>query len=265
MKLNGIKHITSAPYHPATNGLAERAVQTFKRGMKSLGESGSIETRVSRFLMSYRNTPQTTTGQTPAFLMMKRNPRTRLELLKPDLKGHVYQKQAGSVYQHDQHGKSRDFYVGDPVYFLNFGRGPKWFSGNIVSRTGPLSYLIESQDGRIYRRHQDQIRFRHQETSDQPVPSDVPPPVAVSNPPPVVPNQTVDSSQSPEWPTTPSPEGDTPGNTVPKASVIPETQENIAMSVPPSGEKAKTPNVHLGPSRRSQRVRKMPQRLICSD
>ncbi|XP_056132822.1 uncharacterized protein K02A2.6-like, partial [Lampris incognitus] len=30
LKANGVKHIRSAPYHPATNGLAERFVQTFK-------------------------------------------------------------------------------------------------------------------------------------------------------------------------------------------------------------------------------------------
>ena len=31
---NGIRHGTSAPYHPATNGLAERAVQVVKTGLR---------------------------------------------------------------------------------------------------------------------------------------------------------------------------------------------------------------------------------------
>ena len=47
MMENGIIHKRSSPYHPATNGLAERAVQTFKYGIKKL--SGPLE------LNSYSN------------------------------------------------------------------------------------------------------------------------------------------------------------------------------------------------------------------
>ena len=62
--MNGIKHIRSSPFHPASNGLAERAVQTIKGGHKKMG--GDLETRMFEILGRYRITPQTTTGESPA-------------------------------------------------------------------------------------------------------------------------------------------------------------------------------------------------------
>ena len=67
---NGIKHITSAPYHPSINGLADRAVQIVKRGSKREKE-GSIKMRLAKVMMAYRVSPQSTTGEAPALLLQK--------------------------------------------------------------------------------------------------------------------------------------------------------------------------------------------------
>ena len=58
MKRNGIKHYKSAPYHPATNGLAERFIQTFKNSMRAMkDENRDINQKIANFLLTYRNTP----------------------------------------------------------------------------------------------------------------------------------------------------------------------------------------------------------------
>ena len=80
LEANGIAHSTSSPYHPASNGLAERAVQSFKQSMRKF-TSGSIESKLSRFLFTYRLTPHATTSQSPAELLLKRRPRSRLDIL----------------------------------------------------------------------------------------------------------------------------------------------------------------------------------------
>ena len=81
LKAHGIQHAKTSPYHPASNGLVERCVQTFKRAMKKM--SRPIHSRVSNFLLHYRITPHTSTGHSPAELLMGRSLRSCLDLLLP--------------------------------------------------------------------------------------------------------------------------------------------------------------------------------------
>lgn len=71
---SGIKHTTTSPYHPSSNGLAERAVQTFKMAVTKL--EGTMEHQIARFLLRYCITPQTITGKTPSEMLMGRKLRT---------------------------------------------------------------------------------------------------------------------------------------------------------------------------------------------
>ena len=80
----GIRHLKSALYHPATNGLAERTVQTLKSALKKAG-NGPLETKMSRFLFHYRLTPHST-GISPVELLIGRCPRSHLDQILPDVR-----------------------------------------------------------------------------------------------------------------------------------------------------------------------------------
>ena len=161
LKRNNIRHTTSAPYHPSSNGMAERYVQTFKEALKK--SQGDIETRLARFLFMYRLTPQSTTGQCPAELLFGPRPRSPLDALHPDLSEKVVCVQQRQKEIHDRHSQVREVQPGDLVYAMNYSGSPKWLPGVVTKRTGPVSVVIDLGEGRSEcRRHLDQVRTRYE-------------------------------------------------------------------------------------------------------
>ena len=65
------QRILVSSYHQTSNCQAESAVRIAKSGLRWMS-GGTLETKISRFLLTYRTIPHTTTGITPAELLMKR-------------------------------------------------------------------------------------------------------------------------------------------------------------------------------------------------
>lgn len=133
MSENGIRHSRTSPYHPSSNGLAERAVQTIKHGIAKL--NGPIQHRLDRFLLQYRVTPHTTTGVSP---VMGRRLRTRLDMIHPDSSKEETRKQQSMA----GNKQPRLFTTGELVFAQDFSPQGKWLPAIIQQKTGPVSYKL---------------------------------------------------------------------------------------------------------------------------
>ncbi len=86
--ISRFKHVKSAPYHPASNGLAE---QSFKQSLKASHNDGrSLSQRLSSYLLLYRTTVHTTTGVPPCKLFLQCDLQTKFTLLQPDTLRKLY-------------------------------------------------------------------------------------------------------------------------------------------------------------------------------
>lgn len=147
---NGIRQCFIAPGHPATNGQAERFVQTLKRKLKSMAnEPGTISSKLYEILLRYRATPIVTTDKTPAEVFVKRNLRTRLDLLK--MKPLHRSKSENPIV-------NSDLRLGERVQSRNYTSSQNWKYGTVVEKLGRLHYLIELDDGYVIKRHRNQLR-----------------------------------------------------------------------------------------------------------
>ncbi|GFT66021.1 uncharacterized protein K02A2.6 [Trichonephila clavipes] len=108
----------------------------------------------SHLLAEGQITPHSLTGETPSALFLKRCIRTRLDLLKPNLRDKVVQKQSSRL---DTESILREFQEGEKVAVRNYSGPNKWKIGTIINRDGTLSYSIQIGN-EIWKRHVDQIR-----------------------------------------------------------------------------------------------------------
>ena len=110
---NGIKHLRGAPYHPQSNGEAERFVQTFKRSLKKdQGGKGNLRQKLDRFLLVNHIAPNSTTGISLAELFMGRQLQTRMDLWRSSVRDHVEKQQNKQLEYHTRKECTREFQVG---------------------------------------------------------------------------------------------------------------------------------------------------------
>ncbi|UYV80918.1 hypothetical protein LAZ67_19002184 [Cordylochernes scorpioides] len=133
LKECGIKHIKASPYYPKSNGKIERFHRFLKKQFNSSSEEGKDwKEDLSRILMSYRTTPNRSTGKTPAFLLFSREIKTKLSSLVNDAEedesnikefNMVYKEKMKTYNDIIRKASPHNFEIGNLVYVANPNNG----------------------------------------------------------------------------------------------------------------------------------------------
>ncbi|XP_055605612.1 uncharacterized protein K02A2.6-like [Uranotaenia lowii] len=162
---NGIQHLKTPPFHPQSNGLAERFVDTFKRTLKKITVGGeAFAEAINTFLLVYRSTPcrSAPENKTPAALLLGRPMRTSLDLLKPPAPFYYEEKQQEQQFNRRHGAKARSYDRKELVWTKVFEHNNwKWEPGEVIERVGRVIYnvwLTVKQN--LVRSHCNQLRKR---------------------------------------------------------------------------------------------------------
>ncbi|UYV79636.1 K02A2.6-like, partial [Cordylochernes scorpioides] len=154
LKRNGVRHILCAPYHAASNGQVERAIQTLKNLLRK-NSSGNWTTRLSRSLLSMRIAINSTTQKSPAQLLMNRNLKSLINKFHPESVSEGRMRQENKFIRNWK--PHRVVNEGQAVIARGY-HGPRWLPGVVQEKTGPVSIKVETDDGEIVNRHLVQVR-----------------------------------------------------------------------------------------------------------
>ena len=78
----------------------------------------------------------------------------------PDTRKHVTSKQSDQKQQHDKHTQPCFLFPGSFVMIRDYSGSSKWIPGVILKKLGPVTYDVETTNGRIVKRNVDQLRLR---------------------------------------------------------------------------------------------------------
>lgn len=166
-KKNGIEHIKIPPYHPQSNGQAERFVDTLKRALKKMDDDG-LEEALQTFLFTYRYTPNKSIKdmKSPAEAMLGRKLKTNLDLLKkPAHKSFQINHQQNFQFNRAHGARERTFVAGEEVYAEVYVHNKRyWACGKIIEKKGSVTYNVLLDDERrsgLIRSHAYQLRRRY--------------------------------------------------------------------------------------------------------
>ncbi|XP_062558191.1 uncharacterized protein K02A2.6-like [Armigeres subalbatus] len=154
----GFSHVTSAPYHAQGNGKSESAIKTMKQLFRKCSRSG---TDFWKALLQHRNTPNAV-GSSPNQRLFSRDTRSEIPLitnkLQPPKATQVKQKitEKRQIIKASYDKRARELpelCEGDNVFIQ---RRPditaEWEKAVLFRKFPDLSYGLETQDGRRYRR-----------------------------------------------------------------------------------------------------------------
>ena len=125
-------------------------------------------------------TDHNTSGQAPSQLLMNRGIRNNLDLILPDFQT---EQNYNGWKQVERHRKVQHFEESNPVLVRSYNTPNKWTPGIVNKPLGQMHYEV-NVDGKVSKRHIDQLRPHIENASNIEPPVDVtddPPPISQSN------------------------------------------------------------------------------------